>query len=212
MDENANYYCPNDGDKFMWQGFCYCTEDGETVEEAKNELEGELQQNLGDTIDCGETFEKGSAYCDCASQILYMSENGTDIYCCGWIVDNECAEEYAFRICRQIADEEMRAKCEECSAGDEAGVWTAIGCIPTDHTSIVQVFIKLGLVTGGGVALLIILAGSFMLSVSQGDPKKTSEAKEMITSAIIGLIFIIFSVSILQLIGVQILHIPGFAD
>jgi hypothetical protein len=74
----------------------------------------------------------------------------------------------------------------------------------------IKVLIRIGLMIGGGVALLIILAGSFILSASQGDPKKTSEAKEMITSAIIGLVFIILSVSILQLIGVQILRIPGF--
>jgi hypothetical protein len=120
-----------------------------------------------------------------------------------------------FKLCRQAGAEgsDAHQECMDC-VGDEIdvqGVWTAVGCIPTDHTKIVQVFIKLGLMIGGGVALLLILIGSFMLSVSQGDPKKTSEAKEMITSAIIGLIFIIFSVSILQFIGVNILHIPGFA-
>ncbi len=65
---------------------------------------------------------------------------------------------------------------------------------------------------GGGVALIIILAGGFQLTISQGDPKKTSEAKELITSALIGLVFIIFSVAILQLIGVQILQIPEFGE
>jgi hypothetical protein len=65
---------------------------------------------------------------------------------------------------------------------------------------------------GGGIATLIILAGGFMLSISQGDPKKTSEAKEMISAAVIGLIFIVFSISILQLIGVQILQIPEFGE
>lgn len=163
-------------------------------------------------VECGELFQINSdATCNCSNQVYYKTVAGNDQYCCGWISDDSCLDDYAFEMCRQIADDGMRAKCEACQ-NEGTSVWTAIGCIPTDHTSIIQVFIKLGVVSGGGISLLIILAGSFMLSISQGDPKKTSEAKEMITSAIIGLIFIIFSVSILQLIGVQILHIPGFAD
>jgi len=115
-----------------------------------------------------------------------------------------------FNFCLQINDVDKRDKCFECFNQSPSGVWTAVGCIPTDPVDIIQTLLKIGLMLGGGVSLLIILAGSFMLSTSEGDPKKTSEAKEMITAAIIGLIFIIFSVSILQLIGVQILHIPGF--
>ena len=42
--------------------------------------------------------------------------------------------------------------------------------------------------------------------------KGIKEAKEMITSAIVGSLFIIFSITILQFIGVSILHIPGFGE
>jgi len=62
----------------------------------------------------------------------------------------------------------------------------------------------------GGVVLLSILAGAFMLITSAGEPKQVQEAQEMITAAIIGLLFIIFSILILQFVGVSILHIPGF--
>jgi hypothetical protein len=114
-----------------------------------------------------------------------------------------------WQLCSQVgADDESLKKCLDCV--DQDGVWTAVGCIPTDPVGLIQTLIKIGLLIGGGIALLIILAGAFTLTVSQGDPKKTSEAKEMITSAIIGLIFIIFSVAILQFIGVQILRIPEF--
>jgi hypothetical protein len=64
----------------------------------------------------------------------------------------------------------------------------------------------------GAIVLIMILAGAFMLSTSQGDPKKTQDAKELITSAIIGLLFIIFSITILQFVGVSILRIPGFGE
>lgn len=90
------------------------------------------------------------------------------------------------------------------------GLWTAIGCIPRDPTAIVQNLLRVGLGMGGGVALLMILAAGFLFSISQGDPKRTGEAKELLTAAISGLLFIIFSVVILQFIGYTVLQIPGF--
>ena len=71
---------------------------------------------------------------------------------------------------------------------------------------------EIGIIFAGAVVLIMILAGSFMLSTSQGDPKKVQEAKEMITSAIIGLLFVIFSITLLQFIGVSIIKIPGFGQ
>lgn len=112
-----------------------------------------------------------------------------------------------YAICDQVQPSDV-STCRTCMIG--GGIWTAVGCIPTDPTRMIQVLMKIGLLIGGGVALLIILAGSFTLSISQGDPKKTSEAKEMIASALIGLVFIIFSVSILQFIGLDLLRLPGF--
>jgi hypothetical protein len=45
---------------------------------------------------------------------------------------------------------------------------------------------------------------------SQGDPEKVKEARESITAAVAGLLVIIFSIVLLQLITVDILHLPGF--
>lgn len=122
-------------------------------------------------------------------------------------------EVYPFELCRQIPDSQVEAKgkCEICLGND--GVWTAIGCVDTSSTEgIVGKLMTVGMNIAGGIALLMILAAAFMFSTSEGEPKRTSEAKEILTSAIIGLIFIIFSVTILQFIGVNILHIPGFGE
>lgn len=118
-----------------------------------------------------------------------------------------------FQLCNQINEKggdgaRSLKRCQNCFLKD--GIWTAIGCVPTDAQGILRTTIKLGLFSGGGFALIMILFGAFNLSISQGDPKKVSESKDIITAAIIGLIFIIFSVSILQFIGVEILRIPGF--
>lgn len=116
-----------------------------------------------------------------------------------------------YELCSQIKKgTDQYEACMTCFTNN--GVWTAVGCIPSKPESIIKTIITIGLAIGGGVVLVMIMVGSFMLSVSQGDPNKTKEAREIITSAIIGLLFVIFSVTILQFIGVSILHIPGFGE
>lgn len=120
-----------------------------------------------------------------------------------------------FRVCEQIDPASpMRGRCDSCigdqNDGTPDGLWTAIGCVKTDPSSIVSRIMQIGMSLAGGVALLMILASGFLFSTSQGDPKRTNEAKELLTSAVIGLLFIIFSVTILQFIGVSILRIPDF--
>lgn len=63
---------------------------------------------------------------------------------------------------------------------------------------------------GGVIAFLLIVFGGFQIILSAGNPDKVKAGKEMITSAIAGLLLIIFSVFILRLIGHDILNIPGF--
>jgi len=122
-------------------------------------------------------------------------------------------ENMPFEICNQIPKSKSipKKKCEDCLK--QGGIWTAIGCIDASSTEgIVGKLMTVGISIAGGIALLMILAAAFMFSTSEGEPKRTSEAKEILTSAIIGLIFIIFSVTLLQFIGVNILKIPGFGE
>ncbi len=118
-----------------------------------------------------------------------------------------------FELCEQVTPDDI-GKCQACFGGEsyngQAGVWTAIGCIPAKPDSIIKTFITIGLSIGGGATFLLILAGAFRLSVSQGDPQATKDAKEQISSAIIGLVFIIFSITMLRFIGVNLFQIPGF--
>lgn len=137
-----------------------------------------------------------------------------------------------FKLCEQIPDhvqsyngKSAKRNCEIC-IDDYEGIWTAIGCIECaahrdggnpncenkSASSIIERLLRVGLTMAGGFALISILGAGLMFSISQGDPKRTNEAKELITAAVIGLLFIIFSVTILQFIGVNILRIPGFAS
>ncbi len=105
--------------------------------------------------------------------------------------------------CRQ-AGPDLYHECNQCN-----GVWSAIGCIPSDKNLLTKIIIQWSMGIAGGFALLFILVGSFMTSISQGSPEKLQQAKQIISSAIFGLLFIILSVAILQFIGVQIFQIPG---
>lgn len=98
--------------------------------------------------------------------------------------------------------------CQNCA--NEAGVWTALGCFHGNLSNFIikDVFGK-GIALGGIIALFCILYSSFLIQTSQGNPEKIKKAQELLTSCVMGLLVIIFSVLILKIIGVDILKIPG---
>lgn len=99
--------------------------------------------------------------------------------------------------------------CYQCIA-DKSGSWTVFGCIPSRPQDFIAIVLKFCLGIGGGIAFMAMLFGSFMLLTSAGDPQRINGGKQILTYSIIGLLVILFSVFILQLIGIQILGLPGF--
>ena len=91
------------------------------------------------------------------------------------------------------------------------GINTAIGCIPLgDINSLIAFFLGWGIGIGGGISFLLILYAGFQITTSAGDPQKLQAGKELLTAAIAGIIMLIFSIFLLELIGVRILRLPGF--
>lgn len=88
---------------------------------------------------------------------------------------------------------------------DDGFIDTALGCLPTDPNEFVKLVIPWATGIGGGVAFLLMLYGTFMVIVSAGVPEKMQAGKELIGSAVTGLLIIIFAVFILRFIGVDIL-------
>ena len=87
---------------------------------------------------------------------------------------------------------------------------TAIGCIPISNTGdFVGFILGWGIGVGGGIALLLIIYAGFMIMTSTGNPERVQAGQELLTSALAGVIMLVFSVFILRLIGVDILRIPG---
>ncbi|HSX40955.1 MAG TPA: hypothetical protein VLF68_05090 [Candidatus Saccharimonadales bacterium] len=87
---------------------------------------------------------------------------------------------------------------------------TGIGCVPTDPSGFVGKFYGYGLGILGGVALLFIIYGGYILLTSQGNAQSLSKGKSYIFYAIAGLLLAIFGYVFVQVVVVDILHIPGF--
>jgi len=90
-------------------------------------------------------------------------------------------------------------------------IQTAIGDIDPDNLqSFTRSLLSIAFGVAGGVAFLLMLFGALQIMTSSGDPEKMKSGSELITSALTGLLFIIFSIFLLKLIGVTVLEIPGF--
>jgi len=94
--------------------------------------------------------------------------------------------------------------------GPTERLYTAIGCIRVSNLEdLVSDILKWAIGIGGGVAFLLIIYSGIMIMTSSGNPERLKAGQELLTSAIAGLIMLIFSVFILRVIGVDILKIPG---
>jgi hypothetical protein len=82
----------------------------------------------------------------------------------------------------------------------EGGLFSGVtgqGAVGQVTSAILEIALPLA---GTATLVLLIIAGYKMIT-SQGNPEKLKDAKEMITNAIIGLVFILLSIAILLLIS-----------
>lgn len=113
--------------------------------------------------------------------------------------------------CITVNEQGVAPVCSKLNSnGTCAQVDTGLGTIGTDPQSLIQSLFGLILSISGGIALLLIIISGYRVLASQGNPEALKGAKEQLTAAIVGLLFIIFALVILQIIGVDILHIPSF--
>jgi hypothetical protein len=113
------------------------------------------------------------------------------------------------KLCEKYVNPSEKSSCIDCSI--KGGVWTSLTCVYGDFSRFVtDILLGWGIGLAGIIALLCIIYSAFQMQTSQGNPEKTKKAQELLTSCIMGLMLIVFSVFILRLIGVSILKIPGF--
>ncbi|MBU1031457.1 pilin [Patescibacteria group bacterium] len=100
---------------------------------------------------------------------------------------------------------------EGCTNNDKSpAIATAIGCIHTNPAEFAKDLLTWVIGIGGGIAFLMMLLGAFQMLTSAGNPETLQAGRDRLTSAVIGLLFIIFAVLLMQIIGVDILGIPEF--
>lgn len=157
------------------------------------------------TSDCVYSGMEGRYVCNCPHGTLLNNctpSGGTCV--CASETPAESDTVPTFNLCAPTGDLQACTNCQS-----DGGVWTALGCLHWEPQTFITDFLKIALGIAGGVALLLMVYGSFLISTSAGNPKKSEEGKEIITGTIAGLLFIIFSAVLLRLIGVDILNIPG---
>jgi hypothetical protein len=120
--------------------------------------------------------------------------------------------------CELIKNPNEKKSCFKCLGYDpqtkaysEGGIWTSIGCIQPDLASFIQVNVfGWGIGLAGLTALGCIIYAAFQLQFAGTNADRVKTTQELLTSCIMGLMVVIFSVFILRIIGVNILQIPGF--
>lgn len=104
----------------------------------------------------------------------------------------------------QVAAQESSQAVEFTKTG------TAIGIFCADNWTIeciVNSFLTLGLSIVGGLAFLLLIFGAFRVLTSAGNQEALRESREIIIAAVSGLIFVVFSVTLLKIIGRDIFNI-----
>jgi len=100
-------------------------------------------------------------------------------------------------------------------------MYTMFGCITTDlgsfqsegaAASVVQTILNLIFSITGGAALLALIYGAFLVLTSQAEPEKLNQGKRIIFGAIIGVVFTLGSVFLVNLLASGVLKIPGFGS
>jgi len=112
-------------------------------------------------------------------------------------------------------------KCNAClynADGSEKAnsFYTIIGCMSSNKPGqlpsvLVKSLMTIAFGVVGGIAFIMFIYGASLILTSQGDPLKLESGKDTVTSAIIGLLLVIFSVFLLRTVGFDILQIPGFS-
>jgi len=122
----------------------------------------------------------------------------------------ECCKEQKY--C-DITEEMSSAPDPTCLVGSDpkGGIKTALGCIPAnDLNALVAWILGKVIFIATGIAFILLVIGALQILTSAGNPEKVKAGSELLTSTISGLLLIILSLFLLKLIGVDILHLPGF--
>ena len=95
------------------------------------------------------------------------------------------------------------------TCGDQA-IDTALGCMPVSTTGFTEALLTFLAGTAGAISLVIMLAATIQIMTGGDNAEQVKKGKELFTGAVTGLLFIIFSVTLLKIIAGDIIQLPGF--
>jgi hypothetical protein len=101
--------------------------------------------------------------------------------------------------------------CLSWSNGQCTSFNSALGAFSTNPAGFIRSVFGILLSISGGIALLLVLRAGYQLMTSRGNPEQVNAGRDQLIAAIVGLLFLIFAFVFLQLIGFDLLHIPGFS-
>lgn len=84
------------------------------------------------------------------------------------------------------------------------------GCLPLTPEAIAEQVLRIGMGLGALLAVIFLIVGGFGVITSAGNPEQLEKSKAQITAAVAGLVFLLASVLILDIIGGKIIGIPFF--
>jgi hypothetical protein len=179
--------------------------------------------NQSGTRSCSGTYQNQNSSIICVSNTCSSCSYCGDNICSSNEISN-CAQDcsqveptptlgLSFQVipCPTVNIDEWNNRNDQNDLPPMDGIQTALGCLPSSPQGLLAVLFRIAIGIGGGIAFLLILYGGIRMMIARGDPKGIQEAKEILTSAIVGLLLIILSMFILRVLGVDILSIPGFS-
>ena len=95
-----------------------------------------------------------------------------------------------------------------CNGGK--GIDTALGCMPFETAGFTTGLLSFLAGTAGAISLVLMLVATIQIMTGGDNAEQVKKGKELFTGAITGLLFIIFSVTLLKIIAGDIIQLPGF--
>ena len=95
------------------------------------------------------------------------------------------------------------------NCGDQA-IDTALGCMPVSTEGFTSALLTFLAGTAGAISLIIMLMATIQIMTGGDNAEQVKKGKELFTGAITGLLFIIFSVTLLKIIAGDVIQLPGF--
>lgn len=80
-------------------------------------------------------------------------------------------------------------------------IYTDFGCLSTEPGEFAQQIANFFFSIVGGIAFLFFIYGSVLIATARSDPGRLQQGKRVIVGAIAGLLFALFSVFIIRLVG-----------